>query len=161
METLQTCPSLHRLEKPRPLYSPLPSVPGGGRPHVAQIQSRGWLAATMVEQGLFIDSGAEPPPAVGVPGPPPVVPGPGGHCQFPEPWDLAPVGTHTLTYIPLPSPHTHLEPPLGLGPWRQQLLHQAVLGCCQRIHRSDPPDPDCTLGPQIGSGRQGSCVLRD
>lgn len=73
---------------------------------MARIQPRGWLAATMVEQGLFIDSGAEPPPAVWVPGPPPVDPGPAGRCHIPESWDLAPVGANTLTYIPLPSPHT-------------------------------------------------------
>lgn len=37
-----------------------------------------------------------------------------------------------LTHIPpCLHTHTHLEPPLGLGARRQQLLHQAVLGCCQ------------------------------
>lgn len=53
-----------RLEKPPPQYSPLPSV-RGGRPRLAPIQPRGWLAAATAEQGLFIDSGAQPPAASG------------------------------------------------------------------------------------------------
>lgn len=53
-----------RLEKPPPQYSPLLSV-RGGRPRLAPIQPRGWLAAATAEQGLFIDSGAQPPAASG------------------------------------------------------------------------------------------------
>lgn len=39
-----------------------PSQVRVGGPLLALIQQRGWLTATMAEQGLFIDIGAQPPP---------------------------------------------------------------------------------------------------
>lgn len=62
---------LHRPEKPPGLNTHRPECIGGGRPHLALIQPRGWLAAaTKAEQGLFIDSGKETPPPAGSQCPP-------------------------------------------------------------------------------------------
>lgn len=64
---------------------------------MAPIQPRGWLAAAMVEQGLFIDSSAEPPPLAG-PAPTPCGPLP---CQ--------PL-SHPRAMGPVPSGRTHTDP---------------------------------------------------
>jgi hypothetical protein len=89
-------------EKLRPQYWPLPSVPrvgGSSGPDPA-------LGAA-AEQGLFIDSGAKPPP-------PPADPGPVNPCHVREPEGPGQASVHTLTHIPPSlsvsvslSPHTH------------------------------------------------------
>lgn len=77
---------------------------GGGRPHLAPIQPRGWLAAATVELGLFIDSSPWPPqgpaPSPGPQGPaaPVISPvrAPGWACADPL---SAPQSTHTLSRL--------------------------------------------------------------
>lgn len=81
------------------ILPPPPSVPGGGRPHLAVIQQRGWLAAaTKAEQGLFIDSGTEPPPPAGP------------HCPPLRTLALPVLGTSQSPSGPGPGGRTHTDP---------------------------------------------------
>lgn len=77
---------------------------GGGRPHLAPIQPRGWLAAATVELGLFIDSSPWPPQG---PAPTPGPQGPAAPVISPvrapgwahaDPLS-APQSTHTLSRL--------------------------------------------------------------
>lgn len=58
------------------------------------------------EQGLFIDSGTEPPPPAGSHGPPRQTLALWVPVTSQSPGDRDQAGAHTLTHIPLPSPHT-------------------------------------------------------
>lgn len=73
---------------------------GGGRPHLAPIQPRGWLAAATVELGLFIDSSPWPPQG---PAPTPGPQGPAAPVISPV---RAPGWAHADPLSAPPSTHT-------------------------------------------------------
>lgn len=124
---------------------------------MARIQPRGWLAAATSEQGLFIDTGAEPPPPTGsrahhlwtlalwVPVTPPGAgPGPGRRAHT-DPHST-PLSAHTLS---------------RLWAWVRgdsSCSTRRSWGAARESITATPPDPDGAFGPQTGSGRRGPDV---